>query len=214
MLRLLYRIVLRLHPREFRRRYAEEMLWIFDQEPRTAELRLLADGATSLARQWVLRPGRGEQAAAAVEPMAGAPTFRMVEQAPLGARAALQGLALACVSFGLIGLILAHGAPSGAIHLPHVLFPSSNAPLPRETPGAAARRAARQQAARDIVMTFLSLDANGDGVLSAREIEPNAAERMRAILLCADADGDGAIYLPEFARAVELGEVDCATPSR
>ncbi len=33
MMRLLYRFLLALHPREFSRRFGSEMLWIFDQQP-------------------------------------------------------------------------------------------------------------------------------------------------------------------------------------
>jgi hypothetical protein len=69
MLRLLYLWLLRLHPRAFRNRFAEEMLCIFDQilasqlgEERRAASRLLADGALSLVRQWTRMPGRHEEA--------------------------------------------------------------------------------------------------------------------------------------------------------
>jgi hypothetical protein len=57
MLRFIYRALLRLHPPYFRRRFATEMLAIFDRTGGTlAALRLIADAASSLARQWVLRP--------------------------------------------------------------------------------------------------------------------------------------------------------------
>ena len=58
MTRALYRSLLWLHPREFRRQFAGEMLWIFDQaadSENTASL--LGDGAVSLFRQWTLRSG-------------------------------------------------------------------------------------------------------------------------------------------------------------
>jgi hypothetical protein len=56
VIRLLYRGVLRLHPPWFRRRFAEEMLWIFDQHLATgARAGLLAEGAVSIVRQWALR---------------------------------------------------------------------------------------------------------------------------------------------------------------
>lgn len=51
-----YRFVLELHPRSFREEFADEMLWIFDQESATrSTLPLFADAVTSLARQWLLR---------------------------------------------------------------------------------------------------------------------------------------------------------------
>lgn len=58
MTRWLYRSLLRLHPPAFRREFAGEMLWIFD-EAATDEGsgRLLADGVVSLLRQWIV--GRG-----------------------------------------------------------------------------------------------------------------------------------------------------------
>jgi len=54
-MRLCYRCLLWLHPPAFRRQFADEMLWIFDQSP--ARAALFADGAASLARQWFLRSG-------------------------------------------------------------------------------------------------------------------------------------------------------------
>lgn len=57
MTRWLYGLLLRCHPRPFRPKFTEEMLWIFDQE-RSARrsLGLLLDAVVSFGRQWVLRP--------------------------------------------------------------------------------------------------------------------------------------------------------------
>src|SRR6202035_3138940 len=56
MLRFAYRWLLRLHPRYFRQRFAEEMLWIFDEAEGNLEaVKLLTDGVVSLVRQWTLR---------------------------------------------------------------------------------------------------------------------------------------------------------------
>lgn len=56
MLRTFYRSLLRLHPRRFRERFAEEMLGIFDEIPTTKKrAALLCDGFSSMARQWVVR---------------------------------------------------------------------------------------------------------------------------------------------------------------
>jgi hypothetical protein len=57
MTRLLYRLLLQLHPTAFRRRFGAEMLCIFDEVAASATLALLADALVSLARQWVLRTG-------------------------------------------------------------------------------------------------------------------------------------------------------------
>jgi hypothetical protein len=50
--RLCYRLILRIHPFSFRERFADEMLWIFDEEcQRGAVTRVLCDGVLSLVRQ-------------------------------------------------------------------------------------------------------------------------------------------------------------------
>lgn len=65
MIRTLYRFLLWLHPPAFRDQFAEEMLWIFDEGAASqGVVRLLADGFTSLMRQWVLRSGSWKVAAA------------------------------------------------------------------------------------------------------------------------------------------------------
>jgi hypothetical protein len=57
MLRRLYRSAVRLHPTSFRRRFGDEMLYIFDQQRGTlARLRVMLDCVFSLLRQWTLRP--------------------------------------------------------------------------------------------------------------------------------------------------------------
>ena len=58
MTRALYMSLLRLHPTAFRRQFAPEMLWIFD-EARVSEgaFVLLVDVVVSLVRQWFLRAG-------------------------------------------------------------------------------------------------------------------------------------------------------------
>lgn len=57
MLRLLYSLILRMHPAYFRQRFAEEMLMMFDmQSGRLARSKTLLDGAVSLIRQWTSRP--------------------------------------------------------------------------------------------------------------------------------------------------------------
>jgi hypothetical protein len=58
MIRALYACLLRLHPPAFRRQFASEMLWIFD-EARASEgaLILLLDLLISAVRQWLIRSG-------------------------------------------------------------------------------------------------------------------------------------------------------------
>jgi D-alanyl-D-alanine carboxypeptidase len=57
MCRSLYRLLLNLHPPAFRERFAEEMMWIFDEVVETQGVsRLFADAVVSLIRQWAVRP--------------------------------------------------------------------------------------------------------------------------------------------------------------
>jgi D-alanyl-D-alanine carboxypeptidase len=54
--RFLYRCLVQLHPPAFRRQFAPEMLWIFDEvADREARVELFTDAFISLARQWVVR---------------------------------------------------------------------------------------------------------------------------------------------------------------
>ena len=58
MTRTLYRSLLWLHPPAFRREFAGEMLWIFDESTASEwPARLLLDGLALLARQWMFRCG-------------------------------------------------------------------------------------------------------------------------------------------------------------
>jgi hypothetical protein len=66
MKRSLYRCLLWLHPPDFRQRFAEEMLWIFDEAAQKDWTRLLADGLVSLVRQWVARSAIWKPLAAGV----------------------------------------------------------------------------------------------------------------------------------------------------
>ena len=55
--RSLYRILLALHPPRFRRRFAGEMLWVFDKAAGDGEAsRFCFDVAGSLLRQWMRQP--------------------------------------------------------------------------------------------------------------------------------------------------------------
>ena len=60
MFRHLYRCFLRLHPRSFRERFGEEMLYIFDQQRGLlTAFGLLLDSFLSLLRQWTFRSRLG-----------------------------------------------------------------------------------------------------------------------------------------------------------
>jgi CubicO group peptidase (beta-lactamase class C family) len=69
MRRSLYRWLLRLHPPAFRERFADEMLWIFDEAAaRQGVPRLFADAFVSLLRQWIVRPESWHMRLAAAAP--------------------------------------------------------------------------------------------------------------------------------------------------
>jgi len=66
MLGRLYRFVVRLHPSSFRRRFGDEMLYIFDQQQGiVAALGLILDCVFSLLRQWRLQPHNGTKLSSA-----------------------------------------------------------------------------------------------------------------------------------------------------
>jgi len=75
--RFLYRCLLRLHPEAFRREFADEMLWIFDElTARKSSAPLVVDAAASLARQWILgMPWRKRPLAETVRAAAAAGSF-------------------------------------------------------------------------------------------------------------------------------------------
>src|SRR5258708_12370849 len=66
MRRGLYRCLIWMHPAVFRQRYAEEILWIFDETIGLGVLPLFVDGVISLFRQWFLRSNIWKMAAGTV----------------------------------------------------------------------------------------------------------------------------------------------------
>jgi hypothetical protein len=91
MLRFLYRGVLRAHPSWFRRRFADEMLSIFDEAPGPlAAGRLLGDGMISLLRQWTLRPEFWKEPPVPATPN-GVPLFHTFESSKPRTQALLYG---------------------------------------------------------------------------------------------------------------------------
>ncbi|HYL37281.1 MAG TPA: hypothetical protein VEV17_15295 [Bryobacteraceae bacterium] len=67
MTRALYRCLVQMHPAAFRRQFAGEMLWIFEEASASqGMLALFLDGLLSLARQWLLRSGSWKIALAIV----------------------------------------------------------------------------------------------------------------------------------------------------
>jgi hypothetical protein len=56
VIRFLYALLISLHPPSFRKRFAQEMLWIFDEAANSwGAASLLRDAILSLLRQWLIR---------------------------------------------------------------------------------------------------------------------------------------------------------------
>jgi hypothetical protein len=129
MLRSLYRWVLSLHPPGFRERFAEEMLSIFDHSlGKTAELRLLADGWVSLARQWTLRPEFRHDLFPAQQPAPdGIPSFHTLDPFRPRAGAVIHGLVLSTAIFCLTCFAIRYSW----IHVLHVRIPQVQFDRPR-----------------------------------------------------------------------------------
>jgi hypothetical protein len=109
MLRFAYGCLLRLHPPRFRRRFADEMLWIFDQSEGTAAaIKLFQDGFLSLARQWTLRSEYWEEEDKANPALTldGVPLFHTLEPFKPRRVALLQGGMLSIVAFYVLVLAM------------------------------------------------------------------------------------------------------------
>lgn len=123
MLRSLYRCAVRLHPPAFRKRFAEEMLSIFDHARGTpAALTLFLDALLSLSRQWTLRPEFWHDAPSPVAPQAasdGIPSFYTISPfRPRGA-AFIHGLILSLALFCVTCFAIRYSW----IHVLHVRIP-------------------------------------------------------------------------------------------
>jgi hypothetical protein len=102
MLRRLYRCAVRLHPSSFRRRFGDEMLYIFDQQKgRLAALGLVLDCVFSLLRQCTLRPHIDiELPAALLSPTADhIPSFGTLDTFRPRASAIINGTVLSLILF-------------------------------------------------------------------------------------------------------------------
>lgn len=98
--RILYVALLWLHPPAFRQEFAAEMLCLFDEAAETySACWLLGEAAVSLLRQWFLRPGQAQIAAAAQAPFSLLAGVYPVRKAPHLTAAKLAGaLALTLLS--------------------------------------------------------------------------------------------------------------------
>lgn len=206
MLRLFYACLLRLHPRQFRQRFAEEMLWIFDQETANGRAApLLADALLSLARQWIFHPGLSEPPALPTLPQgnAGVPVFYTCESSIPRPGALLNGALLSLVVFGSVSLAITHGgshwkSPAVAAWSQYVDYSSLFGwhTEPRTTAATANASAQRPVPAPATVRRprlFRALDSDHDLGISPAEIA-NAPAALRTL----DRGRDGTLTLEEL----------------
>jgi Ca2+-binding EF-hand superfamily protein len=104
MLRFLYVCLLRLHPRRFRQRFAEEMLCIFDEAGYRRAL--FADGIVSLCRQWILRSESPATSSSATRAYDSVPMFYSVGNDTPRPGALLNGAILSLAVFMSVCLVL------------------------------------------------------------------------------------------------------------
>ena len=110
MARFIYQWLVLLHPAYFRKRFADEMLWIFDQERGVrAKLVMFADAVSSLVRQWLLRPR--EQPPVVAGYVLFSSYVPIESKLPRGAAAS--GAVLTIVLFGLLTLAFRPSPLSG-----------------------------------------------------------------------------------------------------
>ena len=194
MTRFFYTCLLHLHPPAFRRRFAEEMLWIFDQESGAANrVGLLADAFVSLGRQQFLRPEYRKDSRVAtwrpVPSVDGVPTFYISGTSMPCASSLFNGLLLSVVAFGAVALFIAHGGgPSGFIQLPSVVVPSSNAPLPRKRTSIAVSRPRNTERAQPKSKAFEQIQrsieqrwADQAGASTSKQFPTPASEQDRPL---------------------------------
>lgn len=239
MMRWLYLGLLRLHPRRFRERFSEEMVDIFDSE---AERRrrgpLLVDALISLFRQWVLRPARHEPALSATVagPWPRTPVFRILEDPLPGWSALANGAALSLLSFSLVTFALGRGAKVTQLLLGARYARPGLVALDRSSVAEAelTTEIKVESPAVDpwdqfansyfeMVRVLGVLDADHDGIISAREIvaapaalakldqdhdgklssaecgfSPGGVMRVHPVLAALDADYDGIVSAAEI----------------
>jgi hypothetical protein len=201
MLRWCYLRLLRLHPRPFRLRFADEMLAIFDEVAARQSVRgqcvreLFADVIASLFRQWVLRSEFLEALPDRSVPSgpAGAPVFSSLDSYKLPTAVALNGgmVSLAVLCALAFAIVSGGGHPSWLIgaHRPGGdLLPVSRASVAETEPSTLVRVGPdpenpwRALAAVyfKVIRVLGALDANQDFVISPWEIvtAPSALRKL------------------------------------
>jgi len=211
--RSLYSLLVRLHPREFREAYGEEMLWVFDQDSmERTPYWLLWDGARSLVRQRLFRPGGSTTPAVAVN----GPSFLVLEETRVRPIQLLRGVAAAAVLFGLVlGPAVDTGHMSGTLRIPTIYTYQKSGPgayqieerrmreAKAHDPGAAAAERTLPLRSDATEQAVEARDARETGGSPTVYRVPGGREQRYAInarlLALLDLDGDGWIDREERA---------------
>lgn len=206
MIRWLYIVLLRLHPRRFRQRFGDEMLWIFDESTGYRGVAaLFADGVRSLFRQWMLRPEPARQTSAA-HASDGVPVFYTGGGDTPRRSALIQGVFVSLVIFWSVSYVITHGRSRGPFS--SLLIGSHNHSFSHLLPARSLNAAPREldveikvkpeplahkiPAYFRLMPVLTALDVDEDGVISAVEIS-NAAVALRTL----DRNHDGKLSAEE-----------------
>ncbi len=134
-LRALYAILVRLHPRTFRRHFGDEMLSIFDQTSAN-RLAFLGDAVFSLLRQWLLRPRFPEPENPPREYLAGAPMFLLLDDDPQLTRGQwIGGTAFSLLSFAAVSFLISQGGNHSAMVIGSARVEPLRCGGPKQRPG-------------------------------------------------------------------------------
>jgi len=206
-MRVLYAFLLRLHPRHFRERFAEEMMAIFDE---AGSFQLLGDILVSLIRQRAFRPNQQSAPARMASPSG---MFQTLDTYTPRRSALIQGAALSAIFFGALVFAATNGARPikfligspdprpGLLNLTRSSIepavPDATVRVP--TPAVDPWRGFASKYFR-IIYVLGALDANHDYVISAEEIAA-APVALRQL----DLDGDGKLSAEEAGMCLGAG---------
>lgn len=121
LLRRAYALLLRLHPRHFRNRYGQEMLWIYDESVRGDRTRLFADAIVSVLRQRLLRDVDDALSPSTYNRTAG-PVFATIDSSRLPLFSLWQGGAAAVLAWFALGILITAGSDRSRLEFASVHY--------------------------------------------------------------------------------------------